>query len=1149
MRRFIVPWLALVVTLGLTAVASWRVWAAERDRERARFERAVQAAQDRIDERMAIYLGLLQGTAGLFASSDVTVERFHRYVEQLALLERYPGAQGLGYSARIEPLTTVAELTARMRREGRPDFRVWPTRPGAEHHAILHLEPENTRNATAIGFDMASDPTRRAAMERARDTGRPAMSGRVVLLQEIHAEKQPGFLIYVPVYQGAGVPDSIPERRVRLIGFAYSPFRSGDLFDGIFRREGPGVAFELYDGAPVPANLLYDSGHSQTAEHTLVRTVEIAEHVWTVRFSSLPGPTRWAMWLIVPLGVLLSLGLFLASYLLERARSVQHEQRRLYEAVFQHAPVAITVFDQLGEIVQTNRAARDMADIPLGEHSLAHRPAQALRRMDGTSYAPADAPGARALRGETLTNEPMLFQRSPTQVRVLDASAGPVRDEAGEIVGAVLLVNDVTERHRAEAEREAAETRYALASRATSDAIWDWDLAAQTISWNPGVTKLFGYASEDIGSGLTWWAERVHPEDRERVLASIQDTLAGSGEFWQESYRFRTKVGRYVEVSDRGYVVRDEHGRALRMVGAIQDVSTLLAKERLIQIIADNATVGLFMADERQHCTFMNRAAEQITGVTLAEIQGRPLHEVVHHTRPDGRPFPIEECPIVRALPQRSRQSGEEVFVRPDGTFYPVAFTASPIVQDECPVGTVIEVRDLTREKQAQRAYQALLALEQDARALAEAASVRLAAVAAVSRALPETAVGLQTVLDRAAEALPRDYADGVSIALLEEGGLVIHAMHAPDPDSERAAYALLAPPDARAGQGILAAVARTGVSRLLSRADVATWVDALGREDGPDGAPRPHSLMVAAMRGSGGAILGTVSLARHRPGAPFTGDDLATLEEIAQRLGLSIENARLHEQTHAALVESRNMVRFTELFVGMLGHDLRNPLSAIISGIDVLLQRVTDERLARPLERMRSSGQRMARMIDQILDFTRSRMGGGIPIRPARCDLARICEEVVDELRHAHPAARLELESTGDTTGAWDPDRMAQVFSNLAGNAIQHSILAEARIVIDGSRPDRVVASIHNVGVIPDSVRPVLFDPFRGGQRHERAPHGLGLGLYITEQIVKGHGGRIAVASDEARGTTFTVELPRVAPGLAEMPAGPAELVAGPVS
>ncbi|HEX5750682.1 MAG TPA: ATP-binding protein [Archangium sp.] len=127
--------------------------------------------------------------------------------------------------------------------------------------------------------------------------------------------------------------------------------------------------------------------------------------------------------------------------------------------------------------------------------------------------------------------------------------------------------------------------------------------------------------------------------------------------------------------------------------------------ERRLAAITHNATLGLFMMDERQQCVFMNPAAEQITGFTLEELRGKPLHDFIHHTRPDGTPYPMAECPIDRALPTRAQERGQDVFVRKDGSFYPVAFTASPILEEGKATGTVIELRDTTedRHKQAER--------------------------------------------------------------------------------------------------------------------------------------------------------------------------------------------------------------------------------------------------------------------------------------------------------------------------------------------------------------------------------------------------------------------------------------------------------------
>ncbi|TWI52481.1 PAS domain S-box-containing protein [Pseudomonas duriflava] len=139
---------------------------------------------------------------------------------------------------------------------------------------------------------------------------------------------------------------------------------------------------------------------------------------------------------------------------------------------------------------------------------------------------------------------------------------------------------------------------------------------------------------------------------------------------------------------------------------------SLLESERQLQAVLSNATVAIFLMDERQHCAYMNRAAEELTGFTLSEVLARdcPLHDVIHHKRPDGSHFPLEECPIDRAFPTNDREQGEEVFVHKDGSLYPVAFTASPIRDKEAQViGTIIEVRDIREEKAAQERQRLLI--------------------------------------------------------------------------------------------------------------------------------------------------------------------------------------------------------------------------------------------------------------------------------------------------------------------------------------------------------------------------------------------------------------------------------------------------------
>jgi signal transduction histidine kinase len=224
---------------------------------------------------------------------------------------------------------------------------------------------------------------------------------------------------------------------------------------------------------------------------------------------------------------------------------------------------------------------------------------------------------------------------------------------------------------------------------------------------------------------------------------------------------------------------------------------------------------------------------------------------------------------------------------------------------------------------------------------------------------------------------------------------------------------------------------------------------------------------------------------------------------------------------------------RFRELFLAMLGHDLRSPLSAIAFGARVLLQRgALGAEDARVVARISAASERMRRMIDQILDLTRSRFSGGIPIEPRRMNLHDLVRRIVDELEAAHPGRTVRLDQRGEPHGVWDPDRLGQVVSNLVGNALEHTAPdAKVDVTVERVGP-RVRLVVHNDGEpIAREILPTLFDPFRPSREARTgAPRGLGLGLYIAREVVLAHGGEIDVSSEADNGTTVTVTLPATA-------------------
>jgi signal transduction histidine kinase len=272
----------------------------------------------------------------------------------------------------------------------------------------------------------------------------------------------------------------------------------------------------------------------------------------------------------------------------------------------------------------------------------------------------------------------------------------------------------------------------------------------------------------------------------------------------------------------------------------------------------------------------------------------------------------------------------------------------------------------------------------------------------------------------------------------------------------------------------------------------------------------------------------------------PFDQGERAFLTTLAERCESAMERALLYEESQAARAaaeQSRSdaeaMLRFNEIVAGILAHDLKNPLAAVLMNARLLRNGEPRERAIG--ERIVSSGERMTRMIDQILDWTRVRSDAGhVRLVRAECDLLAVAEQVVGELRtrsnKVEPA--IVLQAHGSLRGRWDADRLAQVVSNLVANGLDHAKGGDVTLRLDGQvdgHDDLVRLVVENQGEIEDDLWPVIFEPFRGRAAGARGRgRGLGLGLYISRQIVLAHGGQLVVERAPGARIVFTVTLPR---------------------
>ena len=220
--------------------------------------------------------------------------------------------------------------------------------------------------------------------------------------------------------------------------------------------------------------------------------------------------------------------------------------------------------------------------------------------------------------------------------------------------------------------------------------------------------------------------------------------------------------------------------------------------------------------------------------------------------------------------------------------------------------------------------------------------------------------------------------------------------------------------------------------------------------------------------------------------------------------------------------------IHYRDRFLGMLGHDLRNPIDSIAACTTLLAKQGVNETQRDTLERVTRSTRRLGRMVNDILDFARGRLGSPMPLALARTNLASLVKDVIDEVKAAHAEVSIRFDTNGDLSGSWDPERLKQMASNLVLNAIQHGSGKIVTVNASGEQ-DAVLLDVHNDGPpIRQELMVTIFDPLVQGDDPSRTRSGLGLGLYIVKEIVATHHGTITVNSTPDAGTTFSIRLPR---------------------
>ena len=671
------------------------------------------------------------------------------------------------------------------------------------------------------------------------------------------------------------------------------------------------------------------------------------------------------------------------------------------------------------------------------------------------------------------------------------------------------------------ARRHAAEEFKILVDGVRDYAIFMLDGNGRVTSWNSGAERLKGYTEDEIiGKDFSiFYTEEARQAGLPKRLL---ETALREGRCEEENWRAR-KDGTRFWASVSITAIRNESGTLIGFAKITRDLTerrlaeerreaerheaarVLRESEQMFRLLVDEVRdYAIFFLDLDGHVMTWNAGAERIKGYRADEIIGQSF---VHFYIPQDVVAGVPSR-LMRRATEEGVATDEGVRLRKDGSHFWASVVLTALHDKSGRLcGFAKVTRDITEQKHAEQS---------------------MAILADASRLLAESLDSEQILFTITRMAVPA-FADGVVIHLRDpQGEPRLGLFHAADAE-------LLAAIRDLQLKGVYRAAApsrrvmRTGRSELHTKL-TPEWLR--GQEMDDELALLIQRFGISStihvpiiMAGRPVAVI-VFAAARTRV---YTEHDLVFAEELARRASAAMHNAELFHTAKKERERAEEAATLRERLVAIVGHDLRNPLASISMAARLLSSSALATAEQELVSRIQRSSKRMTRMIGQILDFARIRSGQSFELRLESADLRHVCQSVIDELRLSRPDQKIALSIEGRADALFDSDRIAQVLSNLIGNATQHGTGGPISVTLCDATPDAVAIEVHNFGpAIPKGAQAGIFDAFNREATAGDRGSSVGLGLFIANQIVRAHGGSIAVRSPDRDGTTFSVVLPR---------------------
>jgi PAS domain S-box-containing protein len=655
----------------------------------------------------------------------------------------------------------------------------------------------------------------------------------------------------------------------------------------------------------------------------------------------------------------------------------------------------------------------------------------------------------------------------------VDTFIMPFMNDRGEVLEYLSIRNDITDRKHSEEEIKKINERYELLSRATNDAIWDWDISTGRVSWNHALESIFYYSADEINFALDFWKDNIHPEDRENVLTSIERAFNRRNANWTASYRFRCSNGKYKNIYDRGYIIFDSNG-PVRMIGGMQDISDrVMAMEEIekLSIVASKTENAVMITDSEEKIEWVNESLIRMTGYSFQELSGR---------KPNLFQGAETDQDVVRKMREKIRRqesfSGELINYSKDGRKYWLRLDITPVFKDGEVLKNFIAIQsDITEQKEFEAR---ITAIAEEMASLIENANVPIFGIDKEGRINEWNKVCAELSGFSRQQVLGKGWIE----EMVEfKYRAVCHQM----------------------------------INSVLLG-------NAISNFELPLATPQRNLVLLLSASPR-------KDIRHNITGAIVVAQDITELIEYRQNLEKIVQDRT--RDLNTALQKEKELVQMKSKFVSIASHEFRTPLTTISLATGFLKKfnhKLDQGEMVARLQNIEKQVEHMTHLLDDVLTIGKSE-AGKIPVNASTINLKeffeRIVSEIVQNTNRTHvinlefSLMRNEIES--------DEKLLRNIVINLLTNGIKFSPDAgeiELRVRTNLQEVDIRVTD-YGIGIPPNDVDK-LFEPFYRAS-NVNAFAGTGLGLSIIRKAIDLLEGSINVTSTLGKGTTIDIVLP----------------------